>query len=328
MAHPNLARKSVLGRTVAYPADIASAVESVATTRRRAPRAPSFTLLLNLPALLVILALVGYPIVHSLWLSLHRYNLRRPNVFSFVGLQNYVTILSAPEFWAALRITLTFSALSLLLIVAVGMAVALLLNESFPGRGLVRTSVLVPWAIPSVVGGVMWQWLYDAKVGALNGLLLSLGLISEYRGWLSDSLDALLALVMAHVWNQAPVAIIVLLAALQTVPRELYEAARIDGAGPWRLFRHVTLPWLYHALLLVVIIETMQAFRVFDLVYVLTAGGPGTSTTTLSWLTYQITFGSLDFGVGNAYSYTLSLITLALALLYFRLLYARGEFER
>jgi multiple sugar transport system permease protein len=303
-------------------------LEVVSGAQRRKLKEPSFAFVLNAPALLAILALVGYPILHSLWLSLHRYNLRRPNVFAFIGLQNYGTILAAPEFWTAVRVTLTFSLLSVALIIFIGIGIALLLNEPFPGRGLIRTSVLVPWAIPPVVSGLMWQWVYDPKVGALNGLLASLGLISEYRAWLSQPLDALLGLVMAHVWNQAPVAVIVLLAALQAIPRELYEAARIDGAGHWQLFRQVTLPWLYHALLLVAIIETMQSFRVFDLVYVLTAGGPGSSTTTLSWLTYQTTFGSLDFGLGNAYAYTISLTTLALALVYFKLLYARGEFDR
>jgi multiple sugar transport system permease protein len=187
--------------------------------------------------------------------------------------------------------------------------------------------VLVPWAIPPVVNGLMWQWIYDAKVGALNGLLVALRVLPAYRGWLSDPTDALLALVMAHVWNALPLGVILLLAALQTIPAELYDAGRVDGSSAWQLFRHVTMPWLAQPLMVVLVLQTMLAIRVFDVIYVLTAGGPGTSTTTLVWQTYVTTFDSLDFGLGNAYAYTISLITLGLALVYFRLLYRRGEFE-
>jgi multiple sugar transport system permease protein len=288
---------------------------------------PSFAFLLNAPALLAIVLLVGYPILSSLWLSLHQYNLKRPGLFRFIGLENYAAILRSPEFWAALQVTLIFTAVGVGLVIGLGILIALLLNEPFPGRGLVRTVALVPWAIPPVVNGLMWQWIYDAKVGALNGLLVSLGVLSSYRGWLSDPMGALLALVTAHVWNAVPLAVILILAALQTIPGELYDAGRVDGSGSWQLFTHVTLPWLAQPLLIVLILQTMLAIRVFDIVYVLTAGGPGTATTTLVWQTYLTTFDSLDFGLGNAYAYTVSLITLGLALVYFRILYRRGEFE-
>ncbi len=290
-------------------------------------REPSFAFLLNAPALLAIVLLVGYPIVYSLWLSLHRYNLKRPRVFAFVGVENYLAILRSSEFWEALQITLAFTALGVALVVGLGILIALLLDQPFPGRGLVRTIALVPWAIPPVVNGLMWQWIYDAKVGALNGLLVSLRLIPGYRGWLSDPIGALLALVTAHVWNALPLAVILLLGALQRIPGELYDAGRVDGSGTWQLFRHVTLPWLAQPLLVVLVLQTMLAIRVFDIIYVLTAGGPGTATTTLVWQTYLTTFDSLDFGLGNAYAYTVSLITLGLALVYFHLLYRRGEFE-
>jgi len=294
---------------------------------RRRLSEPSFAFLLNAPALIAIVGLVGYPVAYSLWLSLHRYNLKRPNVFRFVGIGNYVEIFGSDEFWAALQVTLVFTALGVVLVVALAILIALLLNEPFPGRGLVRTMVLVPWAIPPVVNGLMWQWIYDAKVGALNGLLVALRVIPTYRGWLSDPTDALLALVMAHVWNAVPLGVILLLAALQTIPAELYDADRVDGSTAWQLFRHVTLPWLAQPLMVVLVLQTMLAIRVFDVIYVLTAGGPGTSTTTLVWQTYVTTFDSLDFGLGNAYAYTISLITLGLALVYFRLLYRQGEFE-
>lgn len=288
---------------------------------------PSFAVLLNVPALITITLLAGYPIVYSAFISLHKYNLKRPRIFDFVGLSNYFQLLNSSEFWMALWVTVQFTVLVVTLVVVLGIAFALLLNREFPGCGIIRALILVPWAIPPVVNGMMWQWIYDSKVGALNGLLMSLGLITEYRGWLSQPTSALLAIVWADVWNMVPLAVILLLAALQRIPSELYEAARIDGAGNFQLFRYVTFPWLAQALLVVLILQTMSAIRAFDVIYVLTAGGPGTATTTLTWKTYLTTFDSLDFGLGNAYAYMVSLLTLALALIYFRVLYRRGDFE-
>ena len=305
------------------------AVERVAgpARARRRLSTTAFAFWLNAPVLLVITLLIGYPIVYSFWLSLHRYNLKRPGLFRFVGLGNYADIVASPEFWSALRITAAFSAPAVMLVVVLGILVALLLNEPFPGRGLVRTMMLVPWAIPPVVNGLMWQWIYDSNVGALNGLLVTVGLTHEYQGWLSDPIYALMALVSAHVWNLLPLAVILLLAALQGIPSDLYDAGRVDGCSAWNLFVHVTLPWLAQPLLVVLVLQTVYAIRVFDVIYVLTAGGPGTSTTTLTWKTFLETFQNLDFGLGNAYAYTISLITLGLALVYFRTLYRRGEFE-
>ena len=288
---------------------------------------PLFAYLLNAPALIAITLLAAYPIVYSAWISLHKYNLKRPNVFRFIGLENFTTILEAPEFWSALWITVKFTLLVVVTVSVLGVLVALLLNQQFRGRGIVRTLVLLPWAIPPVVNGLMWQWIYDSKIGALNGLLVSLGILKEYRGWLSDPTSALLALAFADVWNVLPLAVILLLAALQKIPAELYESARMDGAGPFQLFRHVTFPWIAQTLLVVLILQTLSAIRAFDVIYVLTAGGPGTATTTLVWKTYLTTFENLDFGLGNAYAYMVSLITFGFALVYFRVLWRRGDFE-
>src|SRR6266436_142939 len=159
---------------------------------------PFFAYLLNAPSLLAVLLLAAYPIVYSAWISLHKYSLKRPRVFDFVGFSNYLQILQSQEFWSALVVTL---------VVILGLAIAILLNRRFPGCGLLRGLILLPWAIPPVVNGLMWQWIYDSNVGALNGLLLSLGLIGEYRGWLSDPTSALIALVSADVWNTVPLAV-------------------------------------------------------------------------------------------------------------------------
>lgn len=287
----------------------------------------SFAYLLNAPSIFVILLLVAYPIGYSIWVSLHRYDLRRPRVFKLVGLQNYIDVLADPTFWSALRITAVFTVTAVGIVVGVGLAIALLLNRPFPGCGFVRTIILIPWAIPPVVNGLMWQWIYDPKIGALNALLHWLGVIDEYRGWLARPTYALGGLIVAHTWNECALATIVFLGALQRVPAELYDAARVDGCRAWQLFWHVTLPWLAQALLIVLILETMLAVRAFDIIYVLTAGGPGTSTTTLTWATYLTTFENLDFGHGSAYAYIVTLITLGLSMIYFRVLYYRGEFE-
>ena len=286
-----------------------------------------FAYLLNGPALIAIFLLAGYPILYSAWISLHKYNLKRPQRFDFIGLENYASILESAEFWSSLWITVQFTVLVVTVVTVLGVAIALLLNQSFPGRPVLRTLILLPWAIPPVVNGLMWQWIYDSKIGALNGILFGLGLISEYRGWLSDPTSALLALAFADVWNVLPLAVILLLAALQKIPGELYEAARMDGAGAIQSFWFVTFPWIAQTLLVVLILQTLSAIRAFDVIYVLTAGGPGTATTTLTWKTYLTTFESLDFGLGNAYAYTVSLITFGFALVYFRVLYRRGDFE-
>jgi multiple sugar transport system permease protein len=289
---------------------------------------PFLFFVLNSPAILLLLGLVLYPIVYSVWLSLHAYNLRQPNRVRFIGLDNYATVLSSDQFWSAAGNTALFCAGSISLTVILGTLLALLLNESFPGRGLLRAVMLLPWAIPPVVNGLIWQWLLDGQHGLINALLLGAGLISEPQAWLSQTSTAMPALILAQVWNHVPFVAVVMLAALQTVPEELYDSARLEGAGVLQRFRHITLPWLSHALLLVLVTQTMVALRTFDIIYVLTGGGPGSATTVIAWLTYVTTFNLTDFGRGNAYAYLIALVTLGLSLLYIRMLWKRGEFGR
>jgi multiple sugar transport system permease protein len=246
----------------------------------------------------------------------------------FIGLDNYATVLSSDQFWSAAGNTALFCAGSISLTVILGTLLALLLNESFPGRGLLRAVMLLPWAIPPVVNGLIWQWLLDGQHGLINALLLGAGLISEPQAWLSQTSTAMPALILAQVWNHVPFVAVVMLAALQTVPEELYDSARLEGAGVLQRFRHITLPWLSHALLLVLVTQTMVALRTFDIIYVLTGGGPGSATTVIAWLTYVTTFNLTDFGRGNAYAYLIALVTLGLSLLYIRMLWKRGEFGR
>src|SRR5262245_22544169 len=322
-------RHSSLGETMAT---------TTPTTERAAPRKSTgrrpiqlgenaVAYLMNGPALLIILALTIYPIVNSFWISLHNYSLRQQDVFTFVGLGNYAALLQKPEFWGALRVTftLTFFVTFVVLVLSIGMA--LVLNEPFRGRGFVRALVLLPWAMPGVVNALMWRWIYNGRIGVLNGALYSMGVIDDYQSWLIDERFVYASLIFADVWNVFPFSTLIMLAALQAIPSELYDAARVDRAAIWNRFRHVTLPWLVHPILIVLILQTLGGLRTFDLIYLLTAGGPGNATTTIGFLAYRTAFLSYDFGLGNAYSYVIAFLTLALAILYMRLLWRRGDIK-
>jgi multiple sugar transport system permease protein len=287
----------------------------------------SRALALNVPALVVILLLVAYPIGYSFWVSLQRNNLRQPAAKRFVGLDNYLGLVQDPAFLSAMRVSAAFVVVVLGLTVSLAVVLALVLNETFLGRGVLRSLVLLPWAMPGVVNGLMWRSVFDAKTGALNGLLTSLGLIDSYQAWLSSRTGAFFFTAVAQVWNDLPFAVIILLAGMSAIPGELYDAAKVDRAGTFQRFRQVTVPWLLHPLLIVLILQTMNAFRAFDTIYVLTGGGPGDATTTIAVLNVRTVLTYTDFGVGSAYAWVITATTLVIAVGYVRLLYRKGSFE-
>jgi multiple sugar transport system permease protein len=284
-----------------------------------------FPYLLNIPALVVVFGLIAVPIVLSVWYSLHHYNLHEIFDYRFVGLGNYVTAVTGSDFRSALLVTLKFSAFAVLATLVIGLVLALLLNRKFRGRRLMRALVLVPWAVPPIINASMWRLIYDPNTGALNGILYQLGIIHTYHSWLTDTRFVVPLLVLAFAWNRVPLAVIVLLASLQAIPSDLYEAARVDRASAWRRFTQITLPWLTRPILIVLILETMTSLRSLELFYVLTSGGPGNSTTVIAWLTYQTSFVNLDFGLGAAYSYLIVIITAIVTVIYLRLIFTRGE---
>jgi multiple sugar transport system permease protein len=283
--------------------------------------------LLNAPAMIVIGLLVAYPIGYSFWLSLHRYNLKLPALERFVWFQNYAALVTDPAFLSSLRVTVAFVVVVLGLTVVLGTALALVLNETFLGRGVLRSLVLLPWAMPGVVNGLMWRTIFDAKTGALNGLLLQLGLIDSYQAWLTSPTGAFLITAFAQVWNTLPFTVIILLAGLSTIPGEQYDAAKVDRAGVVQRFTQVTLPWLLHPLLIVLILETMNAFRAFDTIYVLTGGGPGDATNMIAVLNVRTVLTYTDFGLGSAYSWVITIVTLVISIGYISTLYQRGRIE-
>jgi multiple sugar transport system permease protein len=282
---------------------------------------------LNAPAIAVIALLVAYPIGYSFYVSLQKNNLKRPRAKRFIGFDNYKALLSDQAFLSALKVSALFVLVVLGLTVVLALILALVLNERFRGRGLLLSLALLPWAMPGVVNGLMWRTIFDAKTGALNGLLQQLGLIDSYHAWLTSGTGAFLFTALAQVWNTLPFSVIILLAGLSTIPSELYDAATVDRAGAWRRFTEVTVPWLLHPLLIVLILETMNAFRAFDTIYVLTGGGPGDATTTIALLDVQTVLTFTDFGLGSAYAWVITAITLLISVGYIGLLYRKGNFE-
>lgn len=277
------------------------------------------------PALVLMLALNLYPILYSIYVSLHRYDLKYPASRPFIGLRNYLDYFASEYFWSSLQHTAVFVVASVALTTIVGLGVALVLHQSFRGGALLYVVVLIPWAVPSVVNGLMWKWIYNSSFGALNGLLLSLGLIDSYQVFLGDPGRAMGMLINAFVWREVPLVAILFLTSLKAIPEDLYKAARSDGANVLQRLVHITLPNIRTAFLLVLLYETMLTLRTFDLVYVLTEGGPGDATSVISWYTYRETFRNLNVGRGAALSYLIAISTFVIAYWYIRILAPRQE---
>ncbi|GGG37866.1 sugar ABC transporter permease [Caldovatus sediminis] len=276
--------------------------------------------LLVFPVVAVLLVVAAFPILYSFWISLHDVVLTRPLRRPFVGLDNYLRVFADERFWIAVARTTVYTVVTVAATTVLAVLVALLLNEAFPGQRLLNALLLLPWATPSVVNGLMWKWIYDPSYGLLNGLLVQLGVLERYRAWLGDPDLTLLLIANAAVWKQMPLAALLLIVTMKAIPEDLYRAAKVDGAGTFRRFLHVTLPALRPGLMLVLVYETMISIRHFDLFLIMTQGGPGDASFTLSWFIYVETFRSLRFGTGAALSYILAMATFLLSYLFIRFL--------
>jgi ABC-type sugar transport system permease subunit len=267
------------------------------------------------PAIGTILLIALFPLFWTLWESLHLHDLRMPWLGRpFIGLDNYVEAAGDPRFRSALGHTLVFTVATVTLELALGCALALAMNHAFRGRGLVRAAILVPWAIPTVVSALLWRFMFEGRAGILNAVF------TEPPVWFIHPTLAWIPVILADVWKTTPFVALLLLAGLQNIDASLYEAARIDGASTWRQFRHVTLPLLKPAILVALIFRTLDAFRVFDLIYVMTGGGPGTSTEPIALYTFNSLLQTLRFGYGSALSIIVFLVVFLLALGYIRFL--------
>ncbi|MBD1380690.1 carbohydrate ABC transporter permease [Metabacillus arenae] len=219
---------------------------------------------------------------------------------NFIGFDHYAKNLTSSRMWTALFNTSVFTFISVAVELVLGLAIAILINKAFFGRGLVRASILVPWAIPTAVSALMWKFLYDGQNGIVAKYFEDLGLVSQMGDLLTTGAGAMFSVIFSDIWKTTPYMALLLLAGLQTIPSSLYEAASIDGAGKWKQFVSITLPLLKSSILVALLFRTLDAFRVFDLIYVLTGGGPANSTETISILAYKVMFSQTNFGEGSA----------------------------
>jgi ABC-type sugar transport system permease subunit len=268
------------------------------------------------PVILLVAIFTIYPVGRALYQSTRIESPIFPS--RFVGWQNYRDVLGGMFFAEAAWNTVRFAAVTVPLVVVLGVLTALLLNESFVGNALLRVGMLLPWALPATVAGLIWKWLFLDSWGALNAGLYSVGIIDNYIPWLTTPGLAQTAVVVVFLWTQLPLAAIFLLAALQAIPNELYDAAAVDGAGIADRFRLVTLPGIRPMLVIVALYETLMAFTNFDIVYSLTQGGPGTTTTMVTYFTWVESFKKLDFGVGSALAVIIALASLVVILILVR----------
>ena len=260
------------------------------------------------PALALVGLFTVYPLGQALWTSFQISSPLLPP--AFVGLQNYQEVAASGYFLKAFQVTTGFTLVTVVLTSVTALGAASVLREAFPGSRLLRPVMLLPWAVPLVVSGVMWRWIFNPQWGALNAILYSAGLIREYIPWLSDPGLAFVSVSIAQSWSQLPLATIFLLGALQAIPRAEYEAAAIDGAGVLQRFRHVTIPNIRTILVLVALYQVLMGLTAYDITYSMTAGGPGTATTLISYFTWSESFKQLNFGQGAALAVMIAVVAL------------------
>ncbi len=272
------------------------------------------------PALLLVLGLIAYPIARAVWIAVHQQSIFGFGPVTFVGLGNFAAAIGSPDFGTAVRNSLTWTLGAVALQLVFGMFGALLLNQRFPGRGIVRGLVLIPWATPSVLISLMWIWLLDPNGGFINNVLLHVGLISRPIAWLADPHTALPTLIAVDVWQGVPFFAVMLLAALQSVPEELRDAATVDGAGTWQLFWRITLPLIMPTVMVTTVLRLMWTANYIDLAYIMTGGGPGTATLTLPLEAYYSAFAKTDLGLGAAYALIQAALLVVMIAVYLRTL--------
>jgi len=273
------------------------------------------------PALAVLALLLVYPVVYSIWLSLTDARLSAGHLDApFTGLENYFRMLSDKAVGAALLNTIYFTVVEVSSVVFLGLLTALLLNHPMARWSGFRVLLLLPWAIAPVANAVLWKWIYNSNYGILNTLLVELGIIETNKTWLGDPFGALNMILIVDIWKSTPFIAILLLAALQNIPKSLYRAARVDGASSWEAFRYITLPSLKTAIAIAVVLQTIWSLRTFDLIFVLTKGGPADGTVVMNFLAYRVTFNFLNFGYGAALANVIFIASLLLSIFYVRLM--------
>ncbi len=275
------------------------------------------------PALIMIASINIFPSIWAVYLSFSRYDFNR-NEPIFTGLQNFMKVAPTRTFLQSLDITLTYAAVVTVGSSLIGLALAIILDQHFKGRGVVRSLLVIPWAVPWAVSAFLWSSIFSSDFGVINGVLYSIGLIKDYIPFLSKDY-AIYSVAVATIWNLSSFTGLICLAALQSVPQELYEAAEVDGANIIQRFRQVTLPWIRPLWALTIILNALTAITMFDLVFLMTGGGPGDATLLLSIQTFRTFFSELRIGEGAATAVLMTLVALVVGLIYLRVLYRRSE---
>jgi ABC-type sugar transport system permease subunit len=281
--------------------------------------------LLIAPSLLIMIGVTFWPVLNTFILSFFNVPTGINQVRTFVGFGNYLEMIKDQLFWETIGRTLYFTIVSVGLELIIGLGIAQLIHSRPWGWQFMRFSLIIPWAVPTIVNGAMWRWIYSPDFGALNGLLLQLGLIKHYVPWLSLPNMAMNLIIVADLWHTMPFVALVLQAALAGLPEDLDEAAAVDGANAWQRFWQIRVPLLRPAILVALIVRTVDAFRVFDIVYILTSGGPAYKTLTITYLTYLNSFAFGKQGIGAALSFLISAFTIIMAFIYIRFLYRPEE---
>ncbi|WP_428023517.1 carbohydrate ABC transporter permease [Arcobacter sp.] len=282
-----------------------------------------------IPTMAILIAVAGWPLITTIYFGFTNATLDTINESRFIGFENFIAyvdygdgdtewigVLVDPLWWKAVYNTLKFSIVSVILETILGLIVALILHKEFIGRTIVRTAVLVPWAIPTIVSAKMWAWMLNDQFGVINELFLSIGLINEPVAWLADINTAMAAVIMVDVWKTTPFMALLILAALQTLPKDIYEVAKIDKIHPIKQFFYITLPLIKPALSVAIIFRTLDALRVFDLIYVLTPGNEQTITMSIYAKQYQFDFDKFSYGAAS--STVLFLIIMGITFLYIK----------
>ena len=269
-----------------------------------------------LPSLAVIALVAAYPIGYAIWLSLNEYSVITPGLSRFVGFDNYLDALGSSAFWTAMKTTVLFTVISVGLELVIGLAMAIVMHQAFRGRALLRAVVLVPWAVLTVVTAITWRTIFEPELGFANTALSALGLPGGDVVWLGQEGYALAVMIFADVWKTAPFMALLILAGLQGISEDLYDAAKVDGASAWQRFRSITLPLLVPAITVALIFRTLDALRVFDLPYVLTKGANGTET--LSLIAQKELVTNRNTGLGSALAVLTFLTVMGISFLYIR----------
>jgi ABC-type sugar transport system permease subunit len=271
------------------------------------------------PAIIILLLIAVYPILRTIWISLHEMVLTDPSSgYPFVGFENYVKIFTDKRAIVSILFTFKFTIVTVFFELLVGFGAALLMNKAFKGRGLVRAAILVPWAIPTSVSALMWKFIYNDQYGLFNDILYKFHIIDAYQAWLSTSSGSFMALVITDVWKTAPYMALLILAGLQMVPKELYESAKMDGANSLQIFTKITLPNVKTTVIVALLFRTLDAFRVYDLIAVMTGGANGTESVSV--YAYNNLMKFLDFGYGSALAVLIFFVVFIISLIYMKLL--------